>query len=70
MYRDTRNPCYLTLYVSVFSADGTRNIKLRKRANIKNARKLGLKMGKLLINGGAQDLASGWREAVQKWNSL
>jgi hydroxymethylbilane synthase len=70
MYRDTRNPRYLTLYVSVFSADGTRNIKLRKRANIKNARKLGLKMGKLLINGGAQDLASGWREAVQKWNSL
>lgn len=69
-YRDTRNPRYLTLYVSVFSADGTRNIKLRKRANIKNARKLGLKMGKLLINGGAQDLASGWREAVQKWNSL
>jgi hydroxymethylbilane synthase len=69
-YRNTRDPRYLTLYASVFSADGTRNIKLRKRANIKNARKLGLKMGKLLINGGAQDLASGWREAVQKWNSL
>jgi hypothetical protein len=29
-----------------------------------------LKMGKLLINGGALDLARGWREAVQKWNRL
>jgi hydroxymethylbilane synthase len=69
-YRNTRDPLYLTLYASVFSADGTRNIKLRKRGNIKNARKLGLKMGKLLMNGGARDLASGWREAVQQWNRL
>jgi hydroxymethylbilane synthase len=69
-YRTTHDPRYLTLYASVFSADGTRNIKLRKRGNIKNARRLGLKMGRLLINGGALDLARGWREAVQKWNRL
>jgi hydroxymethylbilane synthase len=69
-YRNTHDPRYLTLYASLFSADGTRNIKLRKRGNIKNARKLGLKMGELLINGGAMDLASGWREAVNKWNRL
>lgn len=69
-FRNTHEPRYLTLYASVFSADGTKYIRLIKRGNIKDARKLGLKMGKSLINGGALDLASGWREAVQKWNKL
>jgi hydroxymethylbilane synthase len=69
-FHNTHEPRYLTLYASVFSADGTKYIRLIKRGNIKDARKLGLKMGKSLINGGALDLASGWREAVQKWNKL
>jgi hydroxymethylbilane synthase len=60
----------ISLNASIFSADGTRCIKLRKRGDTRNARQLGLNMGELLIKGGALDLAKGWREAVQKWNRM
>jgi hydroxymethylbilane synthase len=60
----------ISLNASIFSADGTRCIKLRKSGDTKNARQLGLNMGELLIKGGALDLAKDWREAVQKWNRM
>ena len=60
----------ISLNASIFSADGTKCIKLTKRGDSSNAIKLGLSMGELLIEGGALELAKGWREAVQKWNKM
>ena len=68
IYPKTQEPRYIHLYASIFSADGSKCIKLRKRGNTKDAKKLGVSMGKLLIKGGALDLAKGWRDAVQQWN--
>ena len=59
---------HITLYVNIFSADGTKSIKLKKMGNIKNAKQLGVSMGHSLIKRGALDLARGWREAVTEWN--
>lgn len=59
---------YIILYVNIFSADGTKSIKLKKMGSIKDAKQIGLSMGKSLIKRGALDLAKGWREAVQEWN--
>jgi hydroxymethylbilane synthase len=67
-YPKTQVQRNIHLYASIFSADGSKCIKLRKRGNTKDARKLGVNMGKLLIKGGALDLAKGWRDAVQQWN--
>lgn len=60
----------ISLNASIFSADGTKCIKLTKRGDSSNAIELGLSMGELLIKGGALELAKGWREAVQKWNKM
>jgi hydroxymethylbilane synthase len=60
----------VSLNASIFSADGTKCIKLTKRGDSKNAIEIGLSMGELLIKGGALELAKGWREAVQKWNKM
>ena len=60
----------ISLNASIFSADGTKCIKLTKRGDSSNAIELGLSMGELLIEGGALELAKGWREAVQKWNKM
>lgn len=68
IYPKTQEPRNIHLYASIFSADGSKCIKLRKRGNTKDAKKLGVNMGKLLIKGGALDLAKGWRDAVQQWN--
>ena len=58
----------LTLYASVFSADGTRNIKAKKTGSAKDAQKLGTKVADVLIKQGAQEFAEGWRRAVEEWN--
>jgi hydroxymethylbilane synthase len=59
---------HMNLYVSMFSADGTKCIRLKKRGNMRDATKLGIEMAKLLVKEGASDLAKGWRDAVQEWN--
>jgi hydroxymethylbilane synthase len=58
----------LTLYASVFSADGSKNIKVKKTASIDGAEKLGSKVADMLMKQGAGELAKGWREAVEEWN--
>ena len=58
----------LTLYASVFSADGSKNIKVKKTADVPGAEKLGSKVADMLIKQGAGELAKGWREAVEEWN--
>jgi hydroxymethylbilane synthase len=67
-YPKTQAPRNIYLYASIFSADGSKCIKLRERGNTKDAKKLGVNMGKLLLKEGALDLAKGWRDAVQQWN--
>jgi hydroxymethylbilane synthase len=59
----------LTLYASIFSADGKRHIKANKVASAEDPEKLGNKVADLLIKQGALEMAEGWRTAVQEWNS-
>jgi hydroxymethylbilane synthase len=58
----------LTLYASVFSADGTRNIKVKKVGKASEPEKLGSKVADMLVKQGAMDMAEGWRRAVEEWN--
>ena len=58
----------LTLYASVFSADGGRNIKISKTGRLVNAEKLGKNVADVLQKQGAQEMAEGWRKAVEEWN--
>ena len=58
----------LTLYASIFSADGSKNIKVAKTGSVAGAEKLGSKVADVLLKQGAGELAEGWREAVEEWN--
>lgn len=59
----------LVLSASVFSADGTKNIKARRQSSIKNPEKAGRLVAEDLVEKGAQDLAQDWRDAVKRWNN-
>ena len=59
----------LTLYASVFSADGTKHIKASKEGKAEEPEKLGNAVADVLIKQGALEMAEGWRTAVQEWNS-
>jgi hydroxymethylbilane synthase len=58
----------ITLYASVFSADGSRNIRVKKIGNAGDPEKLGNKTASLLVKQGAMEMAEGWRRAVEEWN--
>ena len=58
----------ITLYASVFSADGSMNIKVKKIGNANDPEKLGSKVADMLIRQGAMEMAEGWRRAVEEWN--
>ena len=58
----------IILYASIFSADGTKSIKLRETGSLNDPDRLGAKTGRLLLEEGASKLSAGWREAVAKWN--
>ncbi len=64
----TRND-NITLYASIFSADGSKGIKLKKSGYAKSPEKLGSKVANELLRQGAAELAEGWRSAVEEWNS-
>jgi hydroxymethylbilane synthase len=64
----TRNNT-MTLYASVFSADGTKHIKASKEGKPGDPEKLGNAVADVLIKQGALEMAEGWRTAVQEWNS-
>jgi hydroxymethylbilane synthase len=59
----------LTLYASVFSADGTKHIKASKAGKAEEPEKLANAVADMLIKQGALEMAEGWRTAVQEWNS-
>lgn len=58
----------MTLYASIFSADGSRGIKIKTTGSAKNPEKLGTKVADDLLGRGAAELAAGWRNAVEEWN--
>ncbi len=58
----------MTLYASIFSADGARSIKLKTTGNAKSPEKLGMEVADELLSQGAAELAEGWRTAVEEWN--
>jgi hydroxymethylbilane synthase len=58
----------MTLYASVFSADGKQNIRIKRTGNSKNPEKLGIMVAEMLVKEGAMKLAEGWRSAVEEWN--
>ena len=57
-----------TLYASIFSSDGRKNIKLKKSGNAMHPADVGTELADLLLKKGAKELASGWRNAVEDWN--
>jgi len=59
----------ITLYASVFSADGEQNIKIKKTGSAASPEKLGTKVADMLAKEGALEMAEGWRKAVEEWNS-
>jgi hydroxymethylbilane synthase len=57
----------ITLHASVFSADGSQSINLKKSDVISNAVKIGKELANDLLSRGAGDFAHEWREALEKW---
>lgn len=58
----------ITLYASVFSADGSRNIRVKKVGKASDPEKLGNMAASMLVEQGAMEMAEGWRRAVEEWN--
>jgi hydroxymethylbilane synthase len=58
----------MTLYASVFSADGIRSINLQKSGSIKNPRKLGTMVAEMLIKEDVLKLSADWHDAMERWN--
>jgi hydroxymethylbilane synthase len=58
----------ITLYASVFSADGKQSIHIKKSGTATKPEQLGSSVANMLIKQGAMDLAEGWRRAVDEWN--
>jgi hydroxymethylbilane synthase len=58
----------IVLYASIFSADGTKSLKIKKTGTNKDPRKLGIAAANMLLERGAMKLAEGWRAALDDWN--
>jgi hydroxymethylbilane synthase len=58
----------ITLYASVFSADGKQSIHVKKVGRASKPEELGSSVANMLVKQGAMDLAEGWRRAVDEWN--
>lgn len=58
----------ITLYASIFSADGAKNIKIKTSGSAKDPERLGKRVADELLSQGAAELAEGWRTAVEEWN--
>jgi hydroxymethylbilane synthase len=57
-----------TLYASIFSPDGRKNIKLKNSGSVRHPAQVGIQLADLLLKEGAEELAAGWRNAVEDWN--
>ncbi|TLX66866.1 MAG: hydroxymethylbilane synthase [Thaumarchaeota archaeon] len=59
----------IVLHVSVFSADGSKSINLKKSDILANSSLLGRDIANDLLSSGAADFAHEWRDALEKWSS-
>ncbi|HEX6379187.1 MAG TPA: hydroxymethylbilane synthase [Nitrososphaeraceae archaeon] len=59
----------MVMYSTVFSADGTQSINIKKSDVISNASQVGRDVAIDLLSKGAADFAHEWREALEKWNN-
>lgn len=59
----------IILHASVFSADGSQSIGIKKSGAISNSSKVGMEMANDLLAMGAGDFAIEWRNALDKWNN-
>lgn len=66
---DTENRT-VRLRVKAFSADGKKSLKLEKIGAANQAIAIGKEMARSLIRNGIEDMAYGWREALDSWNNL
>jgi hydroxymethylbilane synthase len=57
----------ITVHASVFSADGSQSINLKKSDVLSNSVKVGKEVANDLLSRGAGDFAHEWREALEKW---
>jgi hydroxymethylbilane synthase len=60
----------LTLFVKVFSADGSDQIIVTESGRIEEARHIGLKAGQRLLDEGVKDFSQSWESALKNWNDL
>jgi len=60
----------LTLFVKVFSADGSDQIIVTESGRIEEARNIGLKAGQRLLDEGVKDFSQSWELALKNWNDL
>ena len=58
----------LTLKVAVYTMDGKKSIILEKTGNIHDAIDLGHSLGIELKERGVSEIASNWREELERWN--
>lgn len=66
----TKDSNRLTLFVKVFSADGSDQIIVTENGIIEEARNLGLKAGQRLLDEGVRDFSQSWELALKNWNDL
>ena len=59
----------LTLKVAVYSMDGKKSIILEKTGSMTNAIQLGKSLGIELKERGVSEIASNWREELERWNN-
>ena len=59
----------IILHASVFSADGSQSINLKKSDLISNSSQVGRDLANDFLSSGAADFADEWRTALEKWNS-
>lgn len=58
----------LTLHASVFSSDGSNNIKIKETGLLSHAAEIGIKLANRLNLMGVGKFAAEWRNAINQWN--
>jgi hydroxymethylbilane synthase len=58
----------LTLHASVFSSDGSNNIKMKEKGLLSHATEIGIKLANRLNRMGVGKFAAEWRNAINQWN--